>query len=194
MTLPESLRQRFQRLFRFMDRNQDGRLDYQADLLVVAKMFAGRKYAEGTPEYEALFQLLAQTYAWENSRRDLNHDGHVTPEEFVESHAGVVQMMVTNPEAGLAFIAKAAGGFFDILDTDGDGFLSVTDVEDYAAAYGKSGAWVATNFQQLIASSTTAAQGMAKAEFLELVRQYWFDPDDTQAGAKLFGDPAVTDW
>lgn len=192
--LPESLAQRFQRLFRFMDRNGDGLLDYEADLLVVAQRFAERKFAPGTPGYENLLQLLAQTYTWENSRRDLNHDGHVTLEEFVTSHAGVVQMMASHPEESIAFIARAAGGFFDILDTDNDGFLTVTDVQDYAEAYGKGGAWVSENFQQLIAGTETASQGMAKAQFLELVRQYWFEPDNTWPGAYLFGEPEQTPW
>jgi Ca2+-binding EF-hand superfamily protein len=148
--LHPNLFQRFQRLFQFLDRNNDGFVEYKTDLLPVAEQLASRKFKEGTAEYLALFKLLSETYQWENSRRDRNHDGKVTMEEFVPGHEHIVEQMAANPDAGLDFIAKAAGGFFDVLDLDGDGYLSLMDVQAYAHAYGKEGEWVAENFNQLI--------------------------------------------
>lgn len=200
--LPENLSKRLLRLFRFMDRNGDGIVEYEADLLEVAKIIARRKYPEATPEYEHLFALLARTYKGENARRDLNWDGKVTPDEFLAGHQKLAQLMTAFPAQGVAFIAQAAGGFFDVLDLDGDGYLSLTDAQDYADAYCKGGDWVGANFTRLLASDVTndltspplPAQGMSKAQFLELVRQFWFEPDENLPGSCLFGQPGETDW
>lgn len=198
--LPPSLTQRLLRLFRFMDRNGDGVVEYEADLLEVAKIIARRKFAEGTPDYQALFELLAYTYARENSRRDLNHDGQVTATEFLEGHERLAQRMAAHPAEGIAFIEQSAGGFFDVLDLDGDGYLSLADVQDYANAYGKGGDWVRTNFIQLLAvgmpgdRAEASTAGMSKALFLELVRHFWFESDQSLPGSHLFGDPAETPW
>lgn len=193
--LPESLSKRLLRLFQFMDRNGDGVVEYEADLVEVAQRIAQRKFPATTSDYQELFDLLTRTYDWENSRRDLNRDGKVTPEEFLEGHRRLAKLMAAFPAEGVAFIAKSAGGFFDILDLDGDGYLVLADVQAYADAYCKGGDWVATNFTHLLASGVAAgaatpeapAEGMSKAQFLELVRQFWFEPEDNLPGSQLFG-------
>ncbi|WP_239651668.1 EF-hand domain-containing protein [Neosynechococcus sphagnicola] len=180
-----------------MDRNSDGVVEYETDLLEVAKLIAQRKFPEATPDYQELFDLLARTYNWENTRRDLDHDGKVTPNEFIQGHEQLAKQMAAHPSEGIAFIAKAAGGFFDILDLDGDGYLSLADVQDYADAYCKGGDWVAANFTQLLdsaAAGDASTLGMSKALFLELVRQFWFESDQTLPGSHLFGQPAETSW
>lgn len=199
--LPITLTKRLLRLFRFMDQNRDGVIEYEADLLAIAQKIAQRKFPTGTPDYQDLFELLAKTYSWENTRRDLNKDGKVTPDEFLEGHQKLAKQMAASPRQGIEFIAKAAGGFFDILDLDGDGYLSLSDVQDYANAYGKGGDWVEANFRALIASNLpentpeeVIQRGMPKAQFLELVRQFWFEPDDSLPGSRLFGQATETSW
>lgn len=108
---------------------------------------------------------------------------------FVQGHTAVVALMSSHPQAGIAFTEQTTGGFFDILDSDGDGYLTALDVQNDAEACGKGAPWVVTNFQHLLGNSETAGLGMSKAEFLELVRQYWFEPDDSLPGAYLFGHP-----
>ncbi|MDG2991790.1 EF-hand domain-containing protein [Candidatus Synechococcus calcipolaris G9] len=199
--LSQNLTDRLLRLFRFMDRNRDGVIEYEADLVAIAQKIAQRKFPDTTPDYQGLFELLAKTYSWENSRRDINRDGKVTPDEFLEGHQKLAKQMTASPTQGIEFIAKAAGGFFDVLDLDGDGYLSLEDVQDYANAYEKGGDWVAANFRSLIAeglpenaSDEMIDRGMSKSQFLELVRQFWFEPDESLPGSRLFGRAAETNW
>ncbi len=139
-----------------------------------------------SPPFPNVLELLISTYQHETERRDLNHDGVVNEQEFVESHAQVVSAFARLPEQARAFIAKAAGGFFDCLDLDGDGVLELADLAAYAAAYGKPTAGIQANLARMLAAFQLPPDHLPKAVFLELVTQYWFDPSPDVPGRWLF--------
>jgi len=107
-----------------------------SDFQPAAEAIAARWQNRTTP-FPDLLQLLLDTYTHENQRRDLDRSGEVDEQEFVQSHASVIEAFGRMPEQARAFIARAAGGFFDVLDLNGDGELELADLEAYARAYGK---------------------------------------------------------
>lgn len=94
------------------------------------------------------------------------------------------------PEQAKAFIERAAGGFFDVLDLDGDGYLQLADLEAYATAYAKPTAGIATNLRRMLDGLNLPPEQprdqLSRDVFLTLVTQYWFDPSPEVPGRWLF--------
>ena len=183
------LKRRYQRLFRFYDKTGDGRLVFADDLAPVAAAIDAR-WGQNKRPIPNLLKLLYATYQKENSRRDLNHDGVVEPDEFVEAHEPVVQSFQSVPDKARAFIRQAAGGFFSCLDLDQDGWLVPDDLAAYAEAYGHSSDWVETNLNAMLQMLDKPLGRIDMETFLLLIEQYWFDPSPDVPGARLFGHPA----
>jgi hypothetical protein len=113
--------------------------------------------------------------------------GKVGIEAFVASHGRVNEAFLAQPEEARGFIATAAGGFFDILDLDGDGVLTLEDVQAFAAAYGHGTEGVAANLARMLVELQLPPDRLPRTVFLELVEQFWFDPSPTAPGRLLFG-------
>ena len=191
MAIPSVLQQRYRRLFRLYDRSGDGRLTLADDHGPAAEALAARWQGRDTP-FPDLFALLLATYRHEGERRDLDGDGAVDEQEFVASHGPVIEAFARLPDQARAFIAKAAGGFFDCLDLDRDGCLDLTDLQAYAAAYGQPTAGIQANLARMLAAFELPPDRLPKPVFLELVAQYWFDPSADAPGRWLF-DLGVAD-
>ena len=185
MTIPLALQQRYRRLFCFYDRSGDGLLTLADDHGPAAEVLAARWQGRETP-FPDLLGLLLATYRHEGERRDLDGNGAVDEEEFVASHASVIEAFGRLPEEARAFIAKSAGGFFDCLDLDRDGCLDLADLESYAGAYGLPTAGIQANLTRMLSAFDLPPDRLPKAVFLELVAQYWFDPSDEAPGRWLF--------
>ena len=179
------LQRRYRRLFRFYDRQGDGVINMEGDFRQAAETLAARWQNRSAP-FPNILELLIGTYQHETERRDLNHDGVVNEQEFVDSHGPVVSAFARLPDQARAFIAKAAGGFFDCLDLNGDGLLELSDLEAYAAAYGKPTAGIPANLARMLAAFQLPPDRLPKAVFLELVTQYWFDPSPDAPSRWLF--------
>ena len=128
------LEARYRQLFRFYDRDGDGVHTLAGDFEPVAHALADRWGERPTP-FPGLLQVLINSYAHENQRRDVAGTGQVQVEAFVASHERVMEAFRAQPEEARRFIERAAGGFFDVLDLDGDGVLGVADLQAFAAAY-----------------------------------------------------------
>ncbi|MFY8148913.1 MAG: EF-hand domain-containing protein [Prochlorococcaceae cyanobacterium] len=189
--LPVELIRRYLRLFSFYDRDGDGRHTLQGDFDPVAQQIAGRWQGRRSP-FPDLLQLLLDTYRHENERRDLDHDGQVDRQEFVASHGRVFQAFRRDPEAARRFMAQAAGGFFDVLDLDGDGLLRLDDLAAFAAAYGHSTDGIAANLNAMLAALQLPPGQLPRPAFLTLVEQYWFDPSPEAPGRLLFDGLGLT--
>jgi hypothetical protein len=183
--IPQALVERYQRLFRFYDRDRDGSHSLEGDFQPVAQAINARWGERPTP-FPDLLGLLLSTYSHEVERRDLDGNGAVNEEEFVASHASVIEAFGRLPQQARAFIAKSAGGFFDCLDLDGDGCLELADLEAYASAFGKPTAGIQANLARMLAAFDLPPDRLPKAVFLELVVQYWFDPSGEAPGRWLF--------
>jgi len=179
------LQRRYRRLFHFYDAQSDGVLSLDSDFRPAAEAIAARWQGQVTP-FPNLLALLMETYRHENARRDLDHSGEVDPEEFVQSHASVIAAFGRLPEQARAFMARAAGGFFDCLDLNGDGELELDDLEAYARAYGKPTGGIRANLARMLAAFDLPPDRLPKAVFLTLVEQYWFDPSPDVPGRWLF--------
>lgn len=179
------LQRRFRRLFRFYDVQGDGLLTVESDFRQVAEALAARWGSRTTP-VPNLLGLLLETYAHETRRRDLDHDGAVDEQEFVDSHAPVVSAFARLRDQADAFIEKAAGGFFNCLDLNGDGVLELSDLEAYARAYGKPTEGIRANLARMLAAFDLPPDRLPRAVFLTLVTQYWFDPSPDVPGRWLF--------
>jgi hypothetical protein len=180
------LQRRYRQLFRYYDVIPDGALSLEADLRPVAERLAARWQQRTTP-FPNLLQLLIATYQHELARRDQNGDGVVDEGEFVESHRGVIAAFAARRPEAEAFIAKAAGGFFDCLDLNRDGVLDLADLEAYASAYGQPTAGIRANLARMLAAFDLPPDRLPRAVFLTLVAQYWFDPSLDVPGRWLFG-------
>ena len=67
-----ALARRFRRLFRFYDRDGDGRLTLAGDFSPVAAAI-GERWAGRVAPFPDLGRLLLDTYRHENARRDADH-------------------------------------------------------------------------------------------------------------------------
>jgi len=105
------LQRRYCGLFHFYDAQGDGVLSLDSDFRPAAEAIAARWQGQVTP-FPNLLALLLETYRHENARRDLDHSGEVDQQEFVQSHASVIEAFGRMPEQTRAFIARAAGVFF----------------------------------------------------------------------------------
>ncbi len=186
MAVPQVLIERYRRLFRFYDRDGDGLHSLERDFNPVARSIHAR-WQGHVPPFADLLQLLLSTYEHENRRRDQDRNGTVELDEFVHSHQSVVAAYEANRDAARAFIARAAGGFFDVLDLDRDGALELADLEAFAAAYGHPVEGIAANLDQILRELELPAGRLPRQAFLTLVEQYWFDPSPTTPGRLLFG-------
>jgi hypothetical protein len=186
------LQRRYRRLFHFYDLQGDGRLSMERGLRQVAEAIAGRWQGRTAP-FPNILQLLIDTYQHETVRRDLNTDGEVDEQDFVDSHASAVAAYASRREQAEAFIAKAAGGFFDCLDLDRDGVLELADLEAYASAYGKPTSGIRANLARMLAAFELPPDRLPRQVFLNLVAQYWFDPSPTVPGRWLFALDATDD-
>jgi hypothetical protein len=186
MAIPEVLLDRYNSLFRFYDRQNTGVLTLGEDFAPAARRIEER-WRGTTPPFPNLLQVLLSTYAHEQQRRDRDGDGCVNLEEFLASHEAVLAAYRANPEQSRAFIERAAGGFFDVLDLDGDGALEIADLEAFAAAYGHSGEGIAANLNIMLAELGLPPERLPRQAFLTLVEQYWFDASPTTPGRRLFG-------
>lgn len=184
-TLPGQLIQRYLRLFAFYDRDGDGRHTLSGDFEPVAARIAARWQGRSTP-FPNLLQLLLDTYQHENERRDRDHDGQVNQEEFVASHIRVFVAFMADPNGARRFIARSAGGFFDVLDLDGDGVLDLDDLAAFAAAYGHPTDGIPANVNSMLAALGLRPGRLPREAFLTLVEQYWFDPSQEAPGRHLF--------
>ncbi|MGB5241055.1 MAG: EF-hand domain-containing protein [Prochlorococcaceae cyanobacterium] len=183
--LPAKLIQRYLRLFAFYDRDGDGRHTLSGDFEPVAARISARWQGRSTP-FPNLLQLLLDTYQHENERRDRDHDGHVDREEFVASHIRVFAAFMADPNGARRFIARSAGGFFDVLDLDGDGVLDLDDLAAFAAAYGHPTDGIPANVNSMLAALGLRPGRLPREAFLTLVEQYWFDPSQEAPGRHLF--------
>lgn len=192
--LPPALVQRYRQLFRFYDRQVDGELELESDFRPAAASLAARWLGRTAPLPD-LFGLLMATYRHEQQRRDADGNGAVDEHEFVASHGPVLAAFQRTPDQARAFIERAAGGFFDVLDLDGDGCLQLADLEAYATAYAKPTAGIAANLRRMLDGLNLPVQlprdQLPRKVFLTLVAQYWFDPSPEAPGRWLFHlDPA----
>ena len=186
------LQRRYRQLFRFYDVQSDGALSVESDFQQVAETLAAR-WQNCPTSFPNVLAVLMGNYEHESARRDLNNNGVVDEQEFVESHAPVVRAFAGMREQAEAFIARAAGGFFDCLDLDCDGVLEVTDLEAYAAAYRKPTAGIRANLARMLAAFELPPDRLPREVFLTLVQQYWFDPSPDVPGRWLFTLDCATD-
>lgn len=179
------LQRRYRQLFHFYDVRGDGSLSLESDFLPAAEAIAARWQGRSTP-FPDLLGLLIATYQHEHQRRDLDKSGDVDEQEFIQSHAGVIDAFSKSPDAAMGFIAQSAGGFFDCLDLNGDGILELDDLEAYAMAYGKPTSGIRPNLARMLAAFGLPPDRLPRGVFLTLVAQYWFDPSPSVPGRWLF--------
>lgn len=185
MQIPPALAARFRRLFRFYDRDRDGVHSLAGDFTAVAHRIHARWGDRPTPVPQ-LLEVLLNTYSHENRRRDRDGSGSVDVEEFVDSHARVIAAFEAEPVEARRFIAMAAGGFFDLLDLDGDGVLLPADLEAFAAAYDHPVEDISANLNTMLAELNLPPGRLPRQAFLLLVEQFWFDPSPAAPGRRLF--------
>jgi hypothetical protein len=179
------LEERYRLLFRFYDIDGTGRLSMDSCFRPVAETLAARWYGRKTP-FPDIRKLLIDTYQRELERRDLDQNGVIHEQEFLDSHAPIIFAFLKNRRLAEIFIERAAGGFFDCLDLDGDGILQLADIEAYASAYGKPTGGIRKNLARMLEDFNLPPDRLPRDVFLILVQQYWFDASPNVPGRRLF--------
>lgn len=103
-----------QTMFKFMDANGDGHIDYEEYKKVVKATKASTEQ-EKVDEVRAVFMLI-----------DKDGNGYISVEEFYDF------LVITNP--GVKIEIEQVRGTFKILDTNGDGHISYDEFKKMAGA------------------------------------------------------------
>jgi len=163
-------RQRFGELFQSLDRNGDGFVDGDDYEVVVQSLAQRRNLQPGSPELEDVRAKVM--HGWEGLRElgDVDGDGRVTRDEFVESLAALAETSEGIDRIGLSI----ADQLITAMDVDGDGRLDLEEFVDMMVVFGAAADRVEAQFRHIDADSDGF---VTRDELLASMRRFFLDED-----------------
>ncbi|MEU3020328.1 MULTISPECIES: EF-hand domain-containing protein [unclassified Nocardiopsis] len=169
MTTATKAENRLEERFRLWDNDGNGVIE-RADFEVEAEGILSSLGAAGTPKgdalrdsYLAMFDLLASAAGTDRMSQD----------KFVEV---AEQEIVSKGDAGFARVVQPTiQAIVNVLDTDGDGEVSPSEMQKWFAAIGLDGAQADQAFSQMDADNSG---NLSTAELVAAVRDYHLGKND----------------
>ncbi|GHC82165.1 hypothetical protein GCM10007079_22850 [Nocardiopsis terrae] len=169
MTTATKSSERLEERFRLWDNDGNGvieRSDFEAEADDIINRFGAQdspKGAELRAAYLGMFDLLANA---------ANTD-RMSKEQFTEV---AMQEIVSKGDAGFARVVQPTiQAIVDVLDVDGDGEISRTEMEKWFASIGLSGAQADSAFTDI---DTDGSGNLSTAELVAAVRDYHLGKND----------------
>ncbi len=171
------------KMFNALDTNGNGFITLD-DFIAQFERFAGQQKLEsGTPEYNAL--RAEQIKQWTSLQlvADANNDGEVTVDEFIN----YADRVVNNPDAFESYMVGGAEAYFNALDKNGDGTLSLEEFKGFSALSNPGEAkGQEANHEEVFKSIDVNGNGkISRDEFLNLFRESVLSDNINSTGNKI---------
>jgi Ca2+-binding EF-hand superfamily protein len=177
----EQIKKRLVRFYNVYDSDGNGTITQADAEKSLANLAALRSYENGTPEYES-FRAGFLVY-WNDLLKaaDADQNSEITMDEWLNYHENLI---ADKPKA-LQTVLPSVFAMFDVMDSDGNGAITMNEYKDFMRAFGVPEKWIGDEvFHKLDLNSDGT---ISKEELGKVVDQMYFNPDPTCAGNYLFG-------
>jgi Ca2+-binding EF-hand superfamily protein len=175
--------------FRILDVNGDGLLD-KDDLLASPRALAAREgFSLNSAETRRAVDAFHGFYTPLLRDADTNHDGVISPDEFVAHWREVMaQARRADPAEMLAvdFYHGCANNLFDLLDKDDNGYIEYDEYDHYLDSFNGD-----IDLDRRAAFDGFDKDGsgrISRAEFNRALQEFFLDDDERAAGNHFFGE------
>jgi Ca2+-binding EF-hand superfamily protein len=184
----ELQKQKLMHMFELLDVDGNGVLEYEDFRMVVDTMAEERGWERSHRRYLAL--VAANRRLWKMISRDMDVDGDgaITLMEWLAFH---IRAFLTDPanqgfDPRFSAALKATSGFFcDMLDSDGDGKVSLEDYILFCGAYNVSEAQARMSFGLF---DRDDSGDITQQEVEEMVKEFYLSDDPKAPGNLFFGN------
>ena len=176
--------------FGLLDNDNNGYIeidDLMREIVTIAEL---RGLEEGSSEYEQLKTNQLTWWEYMKQSADKNQDGRISLEEFklfagerVTAIALAAGQTVNEP---LEVLKETGRLWFKIIDTDGNGEISLAEYKNILVAWGGKEEEAASCFQKLDLDGNGV---ISKDEFVQNLKEYFLSNDPEVPGNYLHGIP-----
>ena len=179
--LPKLVKRNLSHLFYIMDRDRDGYLakqDYESLIESMAHYLNVEKESSSFTVMEAHF-----LNDWARLRAHGNGKGLVDLSEWLS----YFQKMLNCPEGYQSIVKDYGEKVSAVIDSNGDGLISLSDYKGFLHAYGFNDNQVAQCFAKIDLDKTNS---LSNQEWLKAIHQWLTSDNPEDAGHWLFGPPS----
>lgn len=174
---------KYRHMFNVFDTNSDGGVDENDTMQVVAKMAELRGIPTDSPQYKKLRGDYQAWWQMLGQQLDADHDGRVTEDEFVTFWANFADIARAGNELFANLLVASGETNFDLLDTNGDGTISLEEYTDWLKAQS-----VETDFETCFNSLDLDRDGLLQRdEAGAMLRNFILSDDPDASGNLLYG-------
>jgi Ca2+-binding EF-hand superfamily protein len=158
--------------FHAADENKDGVIEYSDYEKLIENLANLRRWQPGSPEYSKLYD--AYMFMWQPLQAL-----KLTLPEYLQ----ILGSMIDTPEAR-DLNRAITRTMFDLMDTDGDNQIGLTEYAEYLAAHRFDEAWAANAFKQL---DTDGDGIITRDQYSQISADFFFSDDESAPGNWLWG-------
>ena len=174
-------------MFELLDVDGNGLLEYDDFRMVVDTMAEERGLDKSSRRYLGLVTSNKRLWKMFSRHLDVDHDGSITLAEWLAFH---IKAFITDPlEQGLSpefssALNSTAKFFLDLLDSDGDGNVTVEDYVLFCGAYNVGENEARIGFKMFDRDGNGQ---LSKEEVVEMVQEFYLSDDPQALGNLFFG-------
>jgi Ca2+-binding EF-hand superfamily protein len=178
--LTDLQRRKLTHYFRVYDVDDDGRIGPLDFARITENVRILNGYKDGSTAHQDLRTAFQERWEALRSVADLDHDGTVDLDEWLQYWDGVV----SEDDRYHAQVAVVADRLFENFDIDEDGVIGVDEFCDFFAVYGMRAAVARQVFVDL---DSDGDGRISRDEFLEMASQFYRSDEPEAPGNRLFG-------